>query len=136
VVRARKPNRTDLTGDSRSQEPITVATGQPYGDATKQRNAQRAVPIGTPPTPQPPAQAPVPQPHVAQPSPGPGELPFLDATQRPNEPVTAGLPFGPGPGPAPMPATPTLSQSMLEAATHGGSDALANMALGLHSMGF
>jgi hypothetical protein len=29
----------------------------------------------------------------------PGSLPHLEPTLRPNEPVTAGLPFGPGPGP-------------------------------------
>ena len=29
----------------------------------------------------------------------PGTLPFLHPTARPNEPVTAGLPLGPGPGP-------------------------------------
>lgn len=29
----------------------------------------------------------------------PGSLPFLHPTMRPNEPVTAGLPVGPGPGP-------------------------------------
>ena len=132
MVRARKPNRTDLTGDSRSQEPITVAPGQPYGEATAQRNAQREVPIGSTPMPT-PNVAPTASP--AQPQPGPGELPFLEPTQRPNEPVTAGMASGPGPGPAPAPVAPRLSQSMLDAAMRGGSDTLANMALGLHSVG-
>jgi hypothetical protein len=30
---------------------------------------------------------------------GPGDLKFLHPTDRPNEPLTAGLPIGPGPGP-------------------------------------
>jgi hypothetical protein len=29
----------------------------------------------------------------------PGELPWLHPTQRPGEPITSGLPRGPGPGP-------------------------------------
>jgi len=39
---------------------IQAATGQTYGKATEQMNAQRAVPMGTPPTETPQIQRPVP----------------------------------------------------------------------------
>ena len=65
---------------------IQAATGQTYGKATEQRNAQRAVPMGTPPT---EVQRPV-----------PGTLGSLTRpTERPMEPITAGAPFGAGIGP-------------------------------------
>jgi hypothetical protein len=65
---------------------IQAATGQTYGKATEQRNAQRAVPMGTPPT---EVQRPV-----------PGTLGSLTRpTERPMEPITAGAPFGMGPSP-------------------------------------
>jgi len=65
---------------------IQAATGQTYGKATQQMNAQRAVPMGTPPT---EVQRPV-----------PGTLGSLTRpTERPMEPITAGAPFGAGIGP-------------------------------------
>jgi hypothetical protein len=66
---------------------IQAATGQTYGKATEQRNAQRAVPMGTPPTEAPQIQRPV-----------PGTLGALTRpTERPMEPITAGANFGAGP---------------------------------------
>ena len=41
----------------------------------------------------------MPPPPRSAPRSGPGILPFLHPTNRPNEPVTAGLPTGAGPGP-------------------------------------
>jgi hypothetical protein len=70
--------------------------GQTYGEATKQREAVRAVPTQAPPT----EPAPPKRPRVT-----PGGLTELTApTERPEEPITAGAPFGAGPGPeaAPM----------------------------------
>jgi len=66
---------------------IQAATGQTYGKATEQMNAQRAVPMGTPPTEAPQIQRPV-----------PGTLGALTRpTERPAEPITAGANFGAGP---------------------------------------
>lgn len=63
---------------------IQAATGQTYGKATEQMNAQRAVPMGAPPT---EVQRPV-----------PGTLGSLTRpTERPMEPITAGANFGAGP---------------------------------------
>lgn len=77
---ARFPGRTDLAIPK-------VAPGQPYGAAATQAAALRAVPS--------PSSGP-----VGEPQPTPVNVVPLDApTQNPNEPVTAGAPFGPGPGP-------------------------------------
>jgi hypothetical protein len=98
-------NRTDV-------EPITVAPATQYGDRSRQQAAQRAVPLGSPPQ-GPPAAAAIGSPGAPAPTggangppqpglppvTGPGILPFLHPSNRPNEPVTAGLPTGPGPGP-------------------------------------
>jgi hypothetical protein len=66
---------------------IQAATGQTYGKATEQMNAQRAVPMGAPPTEVPQVQRPV-----------PGTLGSLTRpTERPAEPITAGANFGAGP---------------------------------------
>ena len=66
---------------------IQAATGQTFWKATEQMNAQRAVPMGTPPTEAPQIQRPV-----------PGTLGALTRpTERPMEPITAGANFGAGP---------------------------------------
>jgi hypothetical protein len=109
VVRARSPqsNRTDRA------VPNVEAPAQNYGERQQQQAAQRAVPVAAPlggptPSPTPGGAAPTPAPtgpSGGAPSPGlppvsgPGILPFLHPSNRPNEPVTAGLPSGPGPGP-------------------------------------
>ena len=66
---------------------MMAARGQTYGKAGQQMEAQRAAPMRKPPTEQ----------KVARPMPA-GSL--FAPTARPNEPITAGAPFGPGPGPA------------------------------------
>jgi hypothetical protein len=71
-------NRTDLN-TNRSAQPIRVATGQPYGEAGKQRAAQQA---------------------VALPQEGGPDFPHpLAPSARPDQPVTAGAALGPGMGP-------------------------------------
>ena len=65
----------------------TAVPGQTYGKAGAQIAAQRAVPMG--------AQAAPAAPKA--PTSTPGQYGPLDRpTERPNEPVTAGAPFGPG----------------------------------------
>ena len=91
-------NRTDLQNIA-----AKVATGQTYGVAKQQMDAQRAVPMGKSPVDVAAVQRPV-----------PGTLGALTRpTERPTEPITAGAPFGPGPTPTaagiPMPMSPTAS---------------------------
>ena len=82
-------NRLDM---NQNRQPVTVASGQPYGARQEQVAAQRALPL--------PAAPPVPAP----PPPAPGALPggrgpFTRPTEYPDEPLTAGMSIGPGPGP-------------------------------------
>ena len=79
-----KGQRTDLnTAQSRVKR--MAAKNQTYGKATEQMESQRAVPMGAGPT------------QVQGPT--PGGAPFSRPTERPDEPITAGAPFGDGMGP-------------------------------------
>lgn len=84
-------NRSDLNGSADAT----------YGDGV---NAE-VVRTATPNTPRPPAPTSGGGGMV-----GPGAIGPLDApTDRPDEPLTAGLPIGPGPGPAGMAALPEIN---------------------------
>ena len=93
------PNRSDLRGGGKVAR--AAATGQTYGKAAQQMEAQRAVPMGKSPVEVAPQR-----PRVQ-----PGTLGALTRpTERPGEPVTAGANFGPGPNAAaagiPVPRSP------------------------------
>lgn len=110
-------NRTDLN------LPKTTVPNQEYGKATEQREAQSAVPMGSSPV----SSAPLQQ-APAAPVPAPGTLPHLEPTNRPNEPVTTGLPFGPGAGPeAIAPNYASFGDSLRTAAGSGSATALSLM---------
>jgi hypothetical protein len=80
-------NRTDLNNAMNKKVAVQTATGQTYGKASEQRRAQQAMPIGASPSDVAPSQG------VA-----PGSLgAFNRPTERPAEPITAGVNFGDGP---------------------------------------
>lgn len=83
---------------------MMAARGQTYGKRKEQIDAQRAVPIG---------RSPSDAPQVVRPQPAaPGS--FTAPTERPEEPITAGAPFGEGPGPAyGMSAPEMMSDSLI-----------------------
>lgn len=86
-------NRSDLRNAATRQVRFT---GQTYGQATQQAQAQQAVPPGTSPaTLQ--GQQMAAQQQAAPRGPVPGARPFARPTERPDEPITAGADFGPGP---------------------------------------
>ena len=100
--------------------PISTAPDQPYGEATDQANAQRSVPMGASPV------APVP---VGRPLPKPGSLPYISPTERPDEPVTSGIDFGPGPGSEALGSqAPDPQAQLARAASMTGSETLSNLA--------
>lgn len=77
------PNRTDLN-NAFNKVARKAAPGQTYGEATKQLEAQKAMPMGASPA-------------DARPSVTPGSLgAFNRPTERPQEPITAGVDFGAG----------------------------------------
>jgi hypothetical protein len=66
--------------------------GQTYGEGAAQQRAQDVVPAGS-------AAQDVAAQRAAGQRPRPGARPLGRPTERADEPVTAGAPFGPGPGP-------------------------------------
>lgn len=91
-------HRTDLNRN----DAIAVKTvpGQPYGAAQQQREAQQVIPVAGTSAPGPGAVRTAPAAGQQSGSgPLPGSLGFVEPTGRPGEPVTAGLPVGPGAGP-------------------------------------
>jgi hypothetical protein len=100
-------NRSDLRNPAGKVAKM-AAKGQAYGEAGKQMAAQSVVPVAAPPTET-----------LPQPTPVPGQVTDLMApTERPNEPITAGMDFGPGPSSAvlgpPMRPNPGSNQDLAE----------------------
>lgn len=101
-------NRTDLHGanvvsaqpvNQGAKLPVATASGQPYGAATVQRNAQQTVGMAGTQTPPPPqVQAGAPQ-ETLPPAPSTPLTPLFAPSTNPNEPVTTGVPNSPGAGP-------------------------------------
>lgn len=91
-------NRSDLRSTG-TPLPAQAVTGQTYGKAQQQIDAQRVVPLRTPSGP-PPGGTATPAAGAAPPVAPPGSLgPPTGPTARPGEPVTAGIAMGPGAGP-------------------------------------
>lgn len=97
-------NRADLN----KPEPITTVPGQDYGKAAEQQAAQRAIPMSSQPvsTAPPSVPNPVPAPQaqnapLSAPAVNPGDINLFGPTERPEEPITAGIPSGPGPSSIP-----------------------------------
>lgn len=95
------PNRSDLNAPL----PQSAATNQPYGRAGQQLASQKIVPMAPSPIAAAPPAAPS-QPMVRPPG---ASGPFDRPTERPREPVTAGLPVGPGPGPEALGLGPPIT---------------------------
>ena len=95
------PNRSDLR-NAGGKVAKQTATGQTYGEAKKQMDAQSAVPMAAAPTDAPPQIQ-------------PGQLgAFNRPTERPDEPLTAGASFGAGPTPRTQFAVPTSDPVLTE----------------------
>ena len=97
MARTRKPvsgpsalsQRTDLAPGG---QPVRVPTGQPYGERSRLISQQQAAPMhsGSP------APGGAPTPPGGGPLAGAGDSGMFSPTRRPNEPITEGVPFGPG----------------------------------------
>jgi len=112
-------NRTDLA------MPVTTVPGQEYGKQIAQAQAQKIVPMGPTPTPAAPAAQPQAQGPGIMPQAQPafaGTLNWHGPTERPSEPVQAGLPSGPGPGPEILGASkPPILADTLQNLAYAGS---------------
>lgn len=131
--------RARKTATGAKAQPPTPVAGQTYGMGVEQQRLAEAMPSplasGVAP---PPAQAP----NAASVPLAPAD-PFAAAqamagragvlrppTQRPNEPLTAGMTRGPGPGPSalPMPSSSPLGDTMRRLAQISGDPYLAELA--------
>ena len=100
-VRTGKPGEQYSNRGDLQAQPRTAGREPQYGDVAQQ-NAVRATPDG-PPT----SQGPIPPP--------PGSLPSLvGPSNRPDEPVTAGLTQGAGAGPDAMSPVPVINEDLFE----------------------
>jgi hypothetical protein len=114
--------RTD-GGPSQSTVPMT---GMGYGENADFNDIQSSAPMAAAPT--------VSNARVRRSSPtdqGAAATPLFAPTGFPDEPVTAGAPFGPGPGPmpvAPMPTAPRLSDTLYKVARFSDDPALNALA--------
>ena len=91
------PGRLSRRTDGGPQQTQATMTGMPYGENAEFNTMQGAAPMSA--AGQTTARAPRPK---AGRGGGQGPVPLFSPTQRPDEPVTAGAPFGPGDGPPAM----------------------------------
>lgn len=119
-------NRTDLT------QPVRVGTGAPYGQRQELETAQQQAPL---PQQAPPGQIQDPA-LVAALGHNFAPAPLNAPTDRPYEPITHGLPIGPGAGPEVMQqAGGTTAQRMRQLANSTGDTTLADVATRLEQYG-
>lgn len=109
-------------------------TGLPYGRQQELQQQARALPTTPPPARQaapPPAPADALNKITADGWDLPAVTPLNAPTQRPGEPVTAGLPIGLGPGPEILPrfTTPALAQTLQSLAEATGDSTFAYLAM-------
>ncbi|GLY55322.1 hypothetical protein [Lentzea sp. NBRC 102530] len=128
-------SRSDVGG-----QPIRDLPDPQYGEATEYREQQKGAPLAeTPgvPTPSVPSARET-GPAAASPAVRPPSVPLFAASQRPDEPITAGVPFGAGPSSIGTEQTPqayATSNQLREYATSDPTGALAWLANMLHSQG-
>lgn len=137
MPRARKPvnsapkaQRVDL---QQSKAPIPAAGNNlPYGQKQQIQQAVAVAPLAE--------QPPVPDPlAAAMTAPPPPEGGIARPTERPTQPVTAGLSTGPGPGPEALPmgrtSRPSIAAILTMMADESGDDEIAYLAYRAQQMG-
>jgi len=87
-------------------QPAQYVSGLPYGEGQQFMDLQRSAPMAAASTPTPTSTAPT----------APPVTPMGAPTERPDEPVTAGSPVGPGPGPSVVSSSQDDSHAQLRAA--------------------
>lgn len=110
-------NRTDMMPPAQAP---AVPTGLPYGQKQALEQGQQAVPVAGDPFQQ-----------ALQAAQGMEFAPvgLAESSQRPHQPIQAGLPSGPGPGPEILGATSPRTADMLDRlAAQTGNSAIAEMA--------
>ena len=125
------PGQLSQRTDGGPQQVQTDVSGMPYGENQELEELQSAAPMSASPTARSPRARSRQASRAGRAAGGMGASPLMAPTQRPDEPVTAGAPVGPGAGPAPRiqePAAPPLSSMFGRlAANDPTGDAMAMM---------
>ncbi len=118
-------NRTDLSGGTQA---VSAPTGLAYGERQAMEQAQQQAPL--------PQQAGLDQVLAAAQGHNFQPVPLNAPTDRQYEPITHGLPVGPGAGPEVLRQTQaTLSMKMRQLAASTGDNVIADMASRLEQYG-
>jgi len=127
------PGRLSQRTDGGPAQTTQKMTGLAYGENADFNEMQSAAPLRATPG------AAMQNPSPSSPAGGGPQLPpqMFSKTQRPNEPVTAGAPFGPGAGPIRNQGrtAPSMSDSLQLLADASGDQALAQAAQNLRLRG-
>ena len=125
------PGQLSQRTDGGPQQVQADVSGMPYGENQELEQMQSAAPLSASPTARSPRARQRQAGKAGRAAGGMGATPLMAPTQRPDEPVTAGAPFGPGAGPAARiqePAGPPLSSMFGRlAANDPTGDAMAMM---------
>jgi hypothetical protein len=123
------PGRLSKRTDGGPQQTQAEMTGMPYGENAEFNTLQGQAPMSA--AGQTTARAPRPRQGRSGGGMG-GPVPLFSPTQRPDEPITAGAPFGPGDGPRPMSQVSrpsrSISSSLLKAAQFDNDPIIARVA--------
>ena len=132
MPRNAQANRSDLqipqtmTGQGQPNgQAVQTPTGLPYGEAQQLQQAQQAQPVPQAPTGPPPPVSPQDALSAAKNFQMPNLGDLHGASQRPNEPINAGLPGGPG---APPDQSQGMGAMLSRMASASNSPALAQLA--------
>lgn len=114
------PGQLSRRTDGGPQQVQAQMSGMAYGENQDFEEMQSAAPMSASPM----AKSPSSRGRQATSGNPQGRVPLFAPTQRPDEPITAGAPFGPGdgPAPAPMPNRPQLSSAYARLAAENPSD--------------
>jgi len=119
------PGQLSQRTDGGPQQVQADMTGMPYGENAEFNTMQSMAPMSASPS----ARSPRSSAHKASQAGGMSATPLFSPTQRPDEPVTAGAPFGPGSGPSmqlPMQQQRTQISSTLSVAAQYSKDNTLN----------
>ena len=122
------PGQLSQRTDGGPQQVLSDVFGLAYGENQGLEDLQSAAPLSASPTARSPRARQRQAGKAGRAAGGMGASPLMAPTQRPNEPVTAGAPFGPGAGPRPVyntgAARPKLSDTLTKIVSNTGDPKL------------
>lgn len=125
------PGKFAQRTDGGVNQPVRKMTGGEYGDNQELATLQGSAPMN--------ASGRMPQGEMEQaPPPQASPVPFDAPSGRPDEPVTAGNPFGPGAGPSPLGAplsAARLSETLRSVAAANGDGSLDDLIVAMEEAG-